>query len=145
MACSATGLDDDSPANAPVTTTESMKYTGTDVPSFFRDIPIVTDSKYLLTFTPGAFSKTLHGGEFIQTETPSASKTHYQAQASATPTSLDPLVFDTSMESTPTHTATSVSPAATTTSSAGSRSVAANGFLFVGLGMAFSLLAGIWS
>lgn len=144
MACSATGLDDDSPANVPITTTESMKYTGTDVPSFFRAIPLVTDSKSLLTYTPGTPSPTRYGAEYIQTNVPTSSKTIVEAQALAKPTSTNPLVYDTSMASIPTQSNAAVTPAATTTkSSVGLSATISRGLLYSGFGLAVSLTAGM--
>jgi hypothetical protein len=142
MACSATGLDDDSSVNAPITTTESMKYTGTDVPSFFRAIPIVTDSKSLMTHTLGAPSPTQYGAAFIQTNVPTLSKTIAEEQAVAKTTSTNPLVYDTSVASAPTHTDAAVTPAASK-SNAGLSTNNGRSLLYAGFGLAISLITGM--
>ncbi len=54
MACNATGFANDHSPKTPVTTVESLTYSGKDAASFFKPIQIVTNSASLMTHTPGA-------------------------------------------------------------------------------------------
>ncbi|KAK0119573.1 hypothetical protein ONS95_011013 [Cadophora gregata] len=53
MGCTATGVSDDASPSAPITTTEAITYTGETANGFFRSVSLVTDSRLLMTHTPG--------------------------------------------------------------------------------------------
>lgn len=53
MGCTATGVSDDASPSAPITTTEALTYTGETAKGFFRSVSLVTDSRMLMTHTPG--------------------------------------------------------------------------------------------
>ncbi|KAH7355240.1 hypothetical protein BKA65DRAFT_236413 [Rhexocercosporidium sp. MPI-PUGE-AT-0058] len=53
MGCLATGVSDNTPPSAKVTTTEALTYTGDAAKGFFRSVSLVTDSRALMTHTPG--------------------------------------------------------------------------------------------
>lgn len=124
MGCNATGLDENSPSKAPATTTESLIYSGSYVSSFFRDVPLVTNSKSLLTYTPGV--------------TPSRSLKGAQAKATTT---ANPIYIDTGTPKPATAESTAASP---TKSSAASPCVDGKRRLYAAFGLTAAVAAGVF-
>ncbi|PVH80349.1 hypothetical protein DL98DRAFT_203164 [Cadophora sp. DSE1049] len=71
MGCTATGVSDDASPSAPITTTEALTYTGETAKGFFRSVSLVTDSRLLMTHTPGVLKGPgfyTTGGEVVTSE-----------------------------------------------------------------------------
>lgn len=71
MGCKATGVSDDASPSAPITTTEALTYTGETAKGFFRSVSLVTDSRMLMTHTPGVLKGAgvyTTGGEVVTSE-----------------------------------------------------------------------------